>query len=284
MTVFENMAYSLKVRRLPRAEIRRRVDDAAALLGLTELLARKPRQLSGGQRQRVAMGRAIVREPKLFLFDEPLSNLDAKLRTQMRADLRRLQRRLGITSLYVTHDQVEAMTLGDRLLVLNKGVAAQLDTPMGVFEHPADTYVAAFIGTPAMNFLPGELAEGGKAARLETGLLLPFADGPRPGADGRPLILGIRPEHLELGSGGLSVSVDLVEPMGSESLVHGHVAGDGSLPLIVRLTSGTAIGETLPVRIPPARVHVFDRATGRRIAPETEETGRVRLEAGTTGV
>jgi sn-glycerol 3-phosphate transport system ATP-binding protein len=135
-----------------------------------------------------------------------------------------------------------------------------------------------------MNFLPGELAEGGKAARLETGLLLPFADGPRPGADGRPLILGIRPEHLELGSGGLSVSVDLVEPMGSESLVHGHVAGDGSLPLIVRLTSGTAIGETLPVRIPPARVHVFDRATGRRIAPETEETGRVRLEAGTTGV
>ena len=151
------------------------------------LLARKPRQLSGGQRQRVAMGRAIVREPKLFLFDEPLSNLDAKLRVQMRAEIRRLQRRLGVTSLYVTHDQVEAMTLGDRLLVLHQGRPAQLATPMEVFERPADTYVAGFIGAPAMNFLPAVLARGGTAARLQAGPMIPFADGARPGRTGRRL-------------------------------------------------------------------------------------------------
>ncbi len=179
MTVFDNMAYGLRIRGLSRADIRRRVEEAAGLLGLNELLTRKPRQLSGGQRQRVAMGRAIVREPKLFLFDEPLSNLDAKLRVQMRAEIRRLQRRLGVTSLYVTHDQVEAMTLGDRLLVLNQGKAAQLATPMDVFEHPAETYVAGFIGAPAMNFLPGTMARDGTAVRLETGLVLPLADARR---------------------------------------------------------------------------------------------------------
>src|SRR3954471_13622341 len=157
MSVFDNMAYGLRIRGLPRGAINRKVEDAAALLGLEGLLARKPRQLSGGQRQRVAMGRAIVRDPKLFLFDEPLSNLDAKLRIQMRAEIRKLQRRLGVTSLYVTHDQVEAMTLGDRLLILHEGRPAQLDTPMAVFERPADTYVAGFIGSPTMNFLPGEL-------------------------------------------------------------------------------------------------------------------------------
>ncbi|MBS0640179.1 MAG: ATP-binding cassette domain-containing protein, partial [Proteobacteria bacterium] len=148
MSVFDNMAYGLRIRGLPRSEITRRVEETAALLGLGALLARKPRQLSGGQRQRVAMGRAIVREPKLFLFDEPLSNLDAKLRVQMRAEIRRLQRRLGVTSLYVTHDQVEAMTLGDRLLILHDGQPAQLATPMEVFERPADTYVAGFVGSP----------------------------------------------------------------------------------------------------------------------------------------
>src|SRR5271156_5392130 len=177
MTVFENMAYGLRIRGLSGADISRRVDEAAGLLGLSEFLSRKPRQLSGGQRQRVAMGRAIVREPKLFLFDEPLSNLDAKLRVQMRAEIRRLQRRLGVTSLYVTHDQTEAMTLGDRLLVLHQGRPAQLATPMEVFEHPADTYVASFIGAPAMNFLPAELARDGSAAQLAAGPLLRFADG-----------------------------------------------------------------------------------------------------------
>jgi sn-glycerol 3-phosphate transport system ATP-binding protein len=166
MSVFDNMAYGLRIRGLARADIRRRVYEAAALLGIEALLARKPRQLSGGQRQRVAMGRAIVREPKLFLFDEPLSNLDAKLRVQMRAEIRRLQRRLGVTSLYVTHDQTEAMTLGDRLLVLHQGRPAQLATPMEVFEQPADTYVASFIGAPAMNFLPGTLISGGTTVQL----------------------------------------------------------------------------------------------------------------------
>jgi sn-glycerol 3-phosphate transport system ATP-binding protein len=174
MTVFDNMAYGLRIRGLPRAEIRRRVEQAAEQLELGALLSRKPRQLSGGQRQRVAMGRAIVREPKLFLFDEPLSNLDAKLRVQMRGEIRRLQRRLGVTSLYVTHDQVEAMTLGDRLLVLNQGRAAQLATPMDIFERPADTFVAGFIGSPAMNFLPGMLTRGGTVVRLDAGPLIPL--------------------------------------------------------------------------------------------------------------
>src|SRR5208282_5681418 len=150
----------------------RKVEEAAALLGLEALLGRKPRQLSGGQRQRVAMGRAIVRDPKLFLFDEPLSNLDAKLRVQMRAEIRKLQRRLGVTSLYVTHDQVEAMTLGDRLLILHEGRPAQLATPMDVFERPADTYVAGFVGSPTMNFLPGQLVSEGRAVRLEAGPLI----------------------------------------------------------------------------------------------------------------
>ena len=169
MTVFDNMAYGLRIRGLSRADIRTRVDEAAGLLGLGELLARKPRQLSGGQRQRVAMGRAIVRHPKLFLFDEPLSNLDAKLRLAMRAEIRRLQRRLGVTSLFVTHDQVEAMTLGDRLLVLHQGRPAQLASPMEIFARPADTYVAGFIGAPTMNFLPATLARGGSAALLDIG-------------------------------------------------------------------------------------------------------------------
>ena len=165
MSVFDNMAYALRIRGQTADEIRRRVEDTAALLGLESLLQRKPRQLSGGQRQRVAMGRAIVREPKLFLFDEPLSNLDAKLRMTMRAEIRRLQRRMGVTSLYVTHDQIEAMTLGDRLLVLHHGRVVQLATPMEVFERPADIYVAGFIGAPAMNFLPATLCGEGSAAR-----------------------------------------------------------------------------------------------------------------------
>src|SRR6202162_5129401 len=184
MTVAENMSFGLRLKRYPKAEIKTRIDEAARMLDIAELVDRNPRQLSGGQRQRVAMGRAIVREPKLFLFDEPLSNLDATLRVRTRAEIRRLQRRLGITSLYVTHDQVEAMTLGDRLLVLHQGRPAQLATPMEGFERPADTYVAGFIGAPTMNFLPAELARGGTAAQLAAGPLIPFTDGRRPGRDG----------------------------------------------------------------------------------------------------
>ena len=240
MSVFENMAYGLRIRGLSKAEIVRKVDDAAALLGLGELLARKPRQLSGGQRQRVAMGRAIVRSPKLFLFDEPLSNLDAKLRVQMRAEIRRLQRRLGVTSLYVTHDQVEAMTLGDRLLVLHQGRPAQLASPMEVFDRPADTYVAGFIGAPAMNFLPAALTRGGAAARLEAGPEVRFTDGSRPGPDGRRLTIGIRPEHLSLGGTDLTLTVDLIEPLGSETLLHGRIAALAGDPVVVKLTGRVA--------------------------------------------
>ena len=279
MTVFDNMAYGLRIRGLARDEIRRRVDEAAGLLGLGGLLERKPRQLSGGQRQRVAMGRAIVRHPKLFLFDEPLSNLDAKLRLAMRAEIRRLQRRLGVTSLFVTHDQVEAMTLGDRLLVLHQGRPAQLATPMEVFERPADTYVAGFIGAPTMNFLPATLADGGVAARLEAGPLIPFSDGSRPGAAGHSLTVGIRPEHLEPAPDGLDLAIDLIEPLGSETLVHGHLAGQDEQSLVVRVAGAAPAGERLTVWPQPRHLHVFDRASGRRIDPVGEENRTLHLVA-----
>ncbi len=267
MTVFDNMAYALRIRGLARSEIRRRVDEAAALLGLGALLGRKPRELSGGQRQRVAMGRAIVREPKLFLFDEPLSNLDAKLRVQMRAEIRQLQRRLGVTSLYVTHDQVEAMTLGDRLLVLHQGRPVQFATPMEVFERPADTYVASFIGTPAMNMLPGTLARDGGAVRLPWGEL-PFADGPRPGAQGRKIVVGLRPEHARLDAadpGSIEMPVELVEPLGTETLVHGRLP-DGEL-FTLKLPGGPPPGEQVRVALASEHLHVFDAETGLRLDP-----------------
>jgi sn-glycerol 3-phosphate transport system ATP-binding protein len=279
MSVAENMAYSLKIRRLSRAEIARRVADTAALLGLEELLARKPRQLSGGQRQRVAMGRAIIREPRLFLFDEPLSNLDAKLRSQMRAEIRRLQRRLGITSLFVTHDQVEAMTLGDRLLVLHNGHPGQLATPMEIFERPADTYVGSFIGMPAMNFLSATMAEDGAAARLDAGPLLRFTDGRRVGPPGRRLSIGIRPEHVVLDAAGTPLVIELIEPMGSEMVVHGHLAAPGEPPLVVKLAARSGLGERVEVSPEVARIHVFDRETGLRIEPIGAESVGTWLEA-----
>jgi sn-glycerol 3-phosphate transport system ATP-binding protein len=284
MSVFQNMAYGLRIRGMARDEIRQRVDEAAGLLGLGTLLARKPRQLSGGQRQRVAMGRAIVRHPKLFLFDEPLSNLDAKLRVQMRAEIRRLQRRLGVTSLYVTHDQVEAMTLGDRLLVLHQGRPAQLATPLEVFEQPADIYVAGFIGAPAMNFLPATLARDGAAAQLAAGPLLPFADGRREGPDGRALTIGIRPEHLVPGplvpgAGGLVLELDLIEPLGSETLMHGHLPGADAGSIVVKLAGHAPAGAQLPVTVPPEHMHVFDSASGLQLEPLNTENPAVRLAA-----
>ena len=265
MSVFDNMAYALKIRGLSKPDIAARVQETADMLGLGPLLARKPRQLSGGQRQRVAMGRAIVRHPKLFLFDEPLSNLDATLRVTMRAEIKRLQRRMAVTSLYVTHDQVEAMTLGDRLLVLHQGRAVQLATPMEVFERPANTYVAGFIGAPAMNFLPGVLSHGGTAVTLELGPVIPFADGARPGADGLQLTIGIRPEHVVADPNGLELQVDLLEPLGSETVVIGRLP-NGEL-LSVKLPKAEAPAERMTVGFPPAQLHVFDTGTGLRLDP-----------------
>jgi sn-glycerol 3-phosphate transport system ATP-binding protein len=259
MSVFDNMAYGLRIRGQPIAEIRRRVGEAAEMLEISQLLDRKPRQLSGGQRQRVAMGRAVVREPKLFLFDEPLSNLDAKLRVQMRAEIRRLQKRLGVTSLFVTHDQVEAMTLGDRLVVMHQGRAAQVASPMEVWGVPADTYVAGFIGSPAMNFLSASISDGGRAATLKAGPTLPFADAPRSGADGTALTIGIRPEHVQHLPGGgapLPLSIDLVEPLGSETVIHGRLPGGESLVARLPIAAGE-IGDVLPVGLPPEAWHVF---------------------------
>ena len=259
MSVFDNMAYGLRIRGLDKADVRARVEQAAELLGIGVLLDRKPRQLSGGQRQRVAMGRAIVRNPKLFLFDEPLSNLDATLRVQMRAEIRRLQRRLGVTSLYVTHDQVEAMTLGDRLLVLHGGHPVQLATPMEVFARPADTYVAGFIGAPAMNLLPAELL--GNAVRLPGGHTVPL---PSPRTGGPLVTLGIRPEHVTLAPAGLPLQVELVEPLGSETLVHGRMA-DGT-PLLAKLPGAMPVADTVSVALTPGELHLFDRGTGKRLA------------------
>jgi sn-glycerol 3-phosphate transport system ATP-binding protein len=267
MTVFDNMAYGLRIRGLSKSEIAKRVHESATLLGLEPLLTRKPRQLSGGQRQRVAMGRAIVREPKLFLFDEPLSNLDAKLRVSMRAEIRRLQRRLGVTSLYVTHDQVEAMTLADRLLVLHLGVPVQLATPMEVFERPANTYVAGFIGSPAMNLLDATLTNGGTAARLSGGTLLPFADGRREGEEGMALTVGIRPEHVRLEPGGLPLVIDLVEPLGSETVLLGRLPDETLLS--VKVSGSWTGGERTDIMIPPASLHVFDGKSGLRLDPIT---------------
>jgi sn-glycerol 3-phosphate transport system ATP-binding protein len=197
---------------------------------------------------------------------------------QMRAEIRRLQRRLGVTSLYVTHDQVEAMTLGDRLLVLHQGRPAQLAPPIEVFERPLDTYVATFIGAPAMNLLPATLAQDGAAARLAAGPLVAFADGRRPGADGMALTIGIRPEHLAPGDGGLTLEIDLVEPLGSETLVHGHLPGSVE-PLVLKLSGHPRLAEQIPIMVQPAFVHVFDAGSGRRLEPIGAENAASPLAA-----
>ncbi|BAI71309.1 multiple sugar transport system ATP-binding protein [Azospirillum sp. B510] len=268
MTVFDNMAYGLKIRGLPKAEIRARVDKAAAILELGRFLDRRPSQLSGGQRQRVAMGRAIVREPAAFLFDEPLSNLDAKLRTQMRVEIKRLQDRLGITSLYVTHDQVEAMTLADRILVMNHGVAEQIGTPLEVYQRPASLFVAGFIGSPPMSVLDGRIDDHGGAVLLPGGQSLSLPR-PRPIDAGRPIKLGIRPEHLAVAeagfSPGFSIEVELVEALGADTVVYGRLAGGESL--LVRMAGIPTVRERDRLTVVPQAdaLHLFDAATGRRV-------------------
>src|SRR6266550_87833 len=263
MSVFDNMAYGLKIRRLAKDDIGRRVQRAAEILELSPLLERKPRQLSGGQRQRVAMGRAIVREPAVFLFDEPLSNLDAKLRVQMRFEIQKLHRRLGTTSLYVTHDQVEAMTLAQRMIVMNAGRAEQIGTPMEVYENPATVFVAGFIGSPAMNFMTGK-ATGDAAITLDHG---GTAHANAPIEAGRTITVGVRPEHLtpcKPSEANLVGSVEMVEALGADTLVHVSVAGRTA---IARLPNGTSaeIGEPIALAATRDRIYLFDAGTGARV-------------------
>jgi sn-glycerol 3-phosphate transport system ATP-binding protein len=265
MTVRDNMAYGLKIRGLARGEIEARVKRAAGILQLDGLLDRKPRQLSGGQRQRVAMGRAIVRKPQVFLFDEPLSNLDAQLRVQMRVEIKRLQQSLATTSIYVTHDQVEAMTLADRLIVMNAGNADQMGAPLALYERPQTRFVAGFIGSPAMNFLPAVVREGGVALGDGTSLPRPADVGAL--EPGRAVTFGVRPEHLAVDGAApaLTVTVELAEMLGADTIVHGRL-GDGSL-LQARLPGSERAkpGDRLPLAVDARQLHLFDGETHRRI-------------------
>ena len=259
MSVYDNMAYGLKIAKLPRDEIDARVKKAAGILELGQLLERKPRQLSGGQRQRVAMGRAIVRNPQVFLFDEPLSNLDAKLRAQTRIEIRKLHAELGVTSLFVTHDQVEAMTLAQRMIVMNRGVMEQIGSPEAVYARPETTFVAGFIGSPPMNLVTGR-AEGARFELPGAVVALP-APAPRDG----DLVLGARPEHLALTPGGWPMRVELVEMLGAERLVHGRI---GETAITVRVDgtqSPPSAGQTVGLSIAPAHLHWFDAGSRRRI-------------------
>ncbi len=260
MSVYDNMAYGLKIAKVPKAEIDVRVQKAARILELGALLQRKPRELSGGQRQRVAMGRAIVRQPQVFLFDEPLSNLDAKLRAQTRLEIQKLHADLGVTSLFVTHDQVEAMTLAQRMVVMNAGRIEQIGTPEQVYETPASTFVAGFIGSPPMNLLTGQ-AEGLKFTVGGQTLTLP-APAPRAGK----LMLGVRPEHAELGEGGLwPMKVEMLEMLGAERLVYGRL-GDTLFTLRLESTRPhPQPGETVLLHATPGHVHWFDADTGLRV-------------------
>ncbi|MCI1680627.1 MAG: sn-glycerol-3-phosphate import ATP-binding protein UgpC [Ewingella americana] len=266
MSVYDNMAYGLKIRGFGKAQIQARVEEAARILELGPLLKRKPRELSGGQRQRVAMGRAIVREPAVFLFDEPLSNLDAKLRVQMRLELQQLHRRLRTTSLYVTHDQVEAMTLAERVIVMNKGIAEQIGTPSEVYRRPATLFVASFIGSPAMNLLPGTLASNGSSLVMEGGFELPLST-PRPEWGGRELTVGIRPEHIQLTDdpqAGIPMNLNTLELLGADNLAHGKWAGAG---VVVRLNHEVCPepGTQLRLVLPTNALHFFDTHSGSRM-------------------
>jgi sn-glycerol 3-phosphate transport system ATP-binding protein len=267
MNVFDNMSYGLKNRKMPRAEIDRRVREVAQLLELEQLLERRPKQLSGGQRQRVAMGRAIVRSPKAFLFDEPLSNLDAKLRVQMRVEIRKLQRDLGTTSIYVTHDQVEAMTMADRLVVMNNGLAEQIGTPREVYQRPATLFVAGFIGSPAMNFAQATLAADRSSVDVGAGQLSLAA--PSSAQPGAKLIAGFRPEHLKIseGDGPMKMHIELVEHLGTDTIIHGPLIGGDRDRVAMRMHGDLDFppGSTLNVEVDPSAIHLFDPQTTHRI-------------------
>ncbi len=266
MTVRENLEFGLKIRKMPRAEMDRLVNEAAATLGITEYLDRKPKQLSGGQRQRVALGRAIVRKPAVFLFDEPLSNLDAKLRVQMRAEITKLQKSLQTTTVYVTHDQIEAMTMGHRIAIMKTGDLQQVGTPLEVYERPANLFVAGFIGTPPMNFVPATIS--GKRI-VASGFELPLPGELAAAGDGRKVVVGIRPENVrEASRGGETVrvdaKVDFVEPLGHEVIVHGRVGDD---VLVAKLDPHRApeMGTDIGLEIELGALHLFDAATEQRL-------------------
>ncbi len=277
LNVADNIAFGLRIRKVPKAEIVRSIREIAEVLGLVDYLDRRPADLSGGQRQRVAMGRAIVRHPKVFLFDEPLSNLDAKLRTQMRAEVHRLHNRLAVTSIYVTHDQVEAMTLADRIVVMKDGRIEQIGAPMDLFVNPRNTFVAGFIGSPPMNQFRGTLEIGadGQAVTLGNSRIAVPASVPK--CPGREVVLGIRPEHVVTAPTGNSspvrVALDLVEPLGSDALLHATLAGE---PFVVKVDTHGTIGHLAgisEVHVPTEAVKVFDAGTGRvlhRAGPRPE--------------
>ncbi|MEI4472429.1 ABC transporter ATP-binding protein [Frigidibacter sp. MR17.24] len=260
MTVAQNMAFSLKIKGLSRADIDARVRQAAAIVGLDDYLTRLPRELSGGQRQRVAMGRAIVRDPAVFLFDEPLSNLDAKLRVQMRSEVKALHQRLATTTIYVTHDQIEAMTMADRIVVMNGGRIEQMGAPLALYDRPESLFVAGFIGSPAMNLLPGAIRDGRFVS--DRGLALPV---PPSAARDRPgVTYGIRPEDLSLVSHGVAAQVALVEPMGADTQVRLDAGGE-TLSAVLRDRVADHPGQPVQIGVPTGRVHLFDTESGRRL-------------------
>mgnify|MGYP005844755791 CR=1 FL=1 len=268
MTVKENMAFSLKLAKAPKAVIEERVGKAAQILGLSQLLDRYPRQLSGGQRQRVAMGRAIVRDPQVFLFDEPLSNLDAKLRVQMRTEIKELHQRLKTTSIYVTHDQIEAMTMADRIVVMQLGHVEQIGAPLDLYDRPNNLFVAGFIGSPAMNFIDATIrrANGTVAAVATDGTQLPLPP-LAGGREGQPVIYGVRPEHLEFRTDGSGIpsEVVVVEPTGAEMLVVNHLAGN-EVQAVFRERYQMHPGDRIALAPRVEHVHIFDKQTGMRIS------------------
>ena len=282
MTVAENLGFSLRMRKFDQRESQAKVQRAAEILNLVDLLERYPRQLSGGQRQRVAMGRAIVRDPKVFLFDEPLSNLDAKLRVQMRAEIRELHQRLKATIVYVTHDQIEAMTMADKIVVMNAGKVEQLGSPLDLYDSPSNLFVAGFLGSPGMNFLRGRAFGGPQEAWFETESGARLALPPTPGLPtGRDLVMGFRPEHLEVSEMGSAFEVAVVEPTGSELHVILKFGGD-HVTAVFRDRLPLHLGEDVRLSLQPGRLHFFDPATEQRMAVSEELGGvrQTRLEQG----
>jgi len=281
MNVFRNLAFGLKVRREPRQTVRSRVEEVARLLGLETMLDRRPAELSGGQRQRVALGRALLREPRAFLMDEPLSNLDAALRVQMRLELKRLHERLGVTTVYVTHDQVEAMTMGDRIAIMDGGRLQQIDTPEAIYAHPANLFVACFIGSPKMSTLPARRTVVDGAPGLHVlGVDVALAGGAAlDAADAGDLVVGVRPEDVRLASDAppgsalrLAGTVDVVEPLGSETYVVLKVAGE---TITARFPPRTQVasGDAVEVAVTPSHLHLFDAASGRNLSAPASVAG-----------